>query len=61
VSPEREDSTVDQSVAGVDMGRLDEARTELAALWSAPTSEHSDTYERVHALLAGALKTIDGL
>lgn len=52
---------MDQSVAGIDMSRLDEARTELAALWSAPTNEHADTYERVHTLLAEALKTIDGL
>jgi hypothetical protein len=52
---------MEESITGVDMTRLDEARTELAALWSAPTSEHSDTYERVHGLLAGALKTIDGL
>jgi hypothetical protein len=52
---------MEESLAGVDMTRLDEARTELAALWSAPTSEHADTYERVHGLLAGALKTIDGL
>lgn len=52
---------MDQPVAGVDMSQLDEARTELAALWSAPTSEHSETYERVHASLVSALKTIDGL
>ncbi len=52
---------MEQSITDVDMGRLDEARTELAALWSAPTSEHSETYERVHTLLAVALKTIDGL
>ena len=52
---------MEQAVTGVDMVRLDEARTELAALWSAPTSEHADTYERVHTLLVGALKTIDGL
>jgi len=52
---------MEESVAGVDMSRLDEARTELAALWSAPTSDHSETYERVHTLLAEALKTIDGL
>jgi len=52
---------MDESVTIVDMSRLDEARSELAALWSAPTSEHADTYERVHGLIAGALKTIDGL
>jgi hypothetical protein len=52
---------MEDSVTGVEMTRLDEARTELAALWSAPTREHTETYERVHALLAESLKTIDGL
>jgi len=52
---------MDESLTAVDMSQLDQARTELAALWSAPTSEHAETYERVHGLIAGALKTIDGL
>lgn len=45
----------------IDMARLDQARNELAALWSAPTVEHADTYNSVHSLLSDALKTIDGL
>jgi hypothetical protein len=52
---------MEQSSAEIDMSRLDEARTELAALWSAPTVDHAETYERVHTLLDAALKTIDGL
>ncbi|HUW77749.1 MAG TPA: hypothetical protein VMV52_03245 [Candidatus Nanopelagicaceae bacterium] len=52
---------MEESVAGVDMTHLDEARSELASLWSAPTGEHVDTYERVHGLLDTALKAIDGL
>lgn len=52
---------MEHSDIDIDMARLDQARNELAALWSAPTAEHADTYDSVHSLLSDALKTIDGL
>jgi hypothetical protein len=44
-----------------DMTALDDARTELASLWSAPTEEHPGTYERIHHTMTEALSSIEGL
>ena len=44
-----------------DMTALDDARTELASLWSAPTEDHPGAYERIHNTMTVALSSIEGL